>query len=61
MKYITGITLVERTLYLAQKMDPPVIKTDVKKVVKCYAKCHSIDPAPVIHKKGEIGIVKNWK
>ena len=51
---------VDKTLYLARKIDPSVTKADVKEVVRCCERCQSIDPAPVMHKKGEIGIAKNW-
>ena len=51
---------VEKTLYLARKLDPSVTKAKVKEVVKCCERCQSIDPAPVMHKKGEIGIARNW-
>eukprot|EP00794_Sanderia_malayensis_P013419 gene13419-14795_t len=52
---------IEKTLYLARKIDPSVTKTEVKEVVKCCERCQSIDPAPVTHNKGEIGNAKNWK
>ena len=51
---------VDKTLYLARKIDPSVTKADVKEVVRCCERCQSIDPAPVMHKKGEIAIAKNW-
>ena len=50
---------VEKTLYLARKPDPSVTKVEVKEVVKSCERCQSIDPAPVMHKKGEIGIARN--
>ena len=51
----------DRTLYPATKMDPTVTKKEVQAVVKCCERCQSIDPAPVMHKKSEIGIAKNWR
>ena len=51
---------VEKTLYLARKIDPSVTKAEVQEVVKCCERCQSIDPAPVMHKKGEIWIARNW-
>ena len=50
---------VEKTFLLARKLDQSVTKAEVKEVVKCE-RCQSIDSAPVMHKKGEIGIVRNW-
>ena len=52
---------VERTLYLAQKLDPSVTRADVKSVVKNCEKCQRIDPAPVTHVVGELGVDENWK
>ena len=51
---------VDRTLHIARKIDPMITKAEVKKVVKRCERCQTIDPAPVTHSKGEIGIYKNW-
>ena len=51
---------VERKQYLARKIDPSLTKAEVKKIVKGCERCQSIDPAPAVHKKGEIGIAQNW-
>ena len=51
---------VDRTLYIARKIDPMITKVEVKKVVNRCERCQTIDPAPVTHSKGEIGIYKNW-
>ena len=47
---------IERTLYLAKKLNPEVSRESVKKVVQCCDRCQSIDPAPVVHKGG--GVLK---
>lgn len=51
---------VERTLYLARKLDPSVTKGAVKKVVGGCARCQSIDPAPVTHCPGELSVKVSW-
>ena len=38
---------VERTLHLAQQIDPTVTRKEVEMVVAAYWECKSIDPAPV--------------
>ena len=52
---------VERSLFQARKFDPTVTKQAVRSVVRSCSKCQSIDPAPVSHEKGEIGVRDNWK
>ena len=52
---------VERSLFLARKLDPTVARQAVRKVVRTCSRCQSIDPAPVSHERGEIGIRDNWK
>ena len=37
-----------------------ITKAEVKKAVNRCERCQTIDPAPVTHSKGEIGIYKNW-
>ena len=51
---------VERTWYLAKKIDGTVDKETVKKVVRQCQQCQSIDPAPTVHCPGELGVKKNW-
>ena len=51
---------VERSWYLAKKIDESVGKDDVKSVVKNCDKCQSIDPAPVSHTHGELGVDHVW-
>ena len=51
---------IDRTLHITRKIDPMITKAEVKKVVKRCGRCQTIDPAPVTHSKGEIGIDKNW-
>ena len=52
---------VERSLFQARKLDPTVTRQAVRSVVRSCSKCQSIDPAPVSHEKGEIGVRDNWK
>ena len=51
---------VDRTLFLAKKVDPSVSREQVKKVVRRCEECQSIDPAPVRHDAGELQVEKNW-
>lgn len=52
---------IDRTLYLAKKLDPEVSRESVRKVVQCCDRCQSIDPAPVVHKGGEVSVENNWQ
>ena len=52
---------VERTLYLAHKVDPTITKDAVRKVVQSCQQCQSIDPAPSTHIAGEVSVKENWK
>lgn len=52
---------VERTLYLARKIDPAVSKEAVREVVRSCERCQSIDPPPVRHHSGEFSVGDNWK
>ena len=52
---------VDRTLFLARKIDPRVTRGSVRRVVQGCEVCQSIDPAPVMHSRGEIGVGENWK
>lgn len=52
---------VERTWYLAKKVDPSVDKDTVKKVVRQCGQCQSIDPAPASHTPGELCVDQSWQ
>lgn len=52
---------VERSLFLARKLDPAVTRQAVCKVVRTCDRCQSIDPAPVSHEVGQIGVNGNWR
>ncbi|KAK3882626.1 hypothetical protein Pcinc_012994 [Petrolisthes cinctipes] len=52
---------VERTLYLARKVDPMVSRLAVKDVVRSCDNCQSIDPAPSVHEAGEVSVGDNWR
>ena len=51
---------VERTWFLAKKMDESVAKEAVKKVVRECQRCQSIDPAPTTHVPGDLEVDKKW-
>ena len=48
------------TLYFARLVDPQVSKETAKSVVKACETCQSIDLAPVLWKKGKLGMKDNW-
>ena len=52
---------VERTLFLAKKIDPNITKSDVEKVVKECERCRRIDPSPMTGIGGELSVSDNWK
>ena len=52
---------VDRTLFIARKIDPTVSRDAVKRVVRECEACQSIDPAPVSHEVGNLWVDENWK
>ena len=52
---------VDRSLYLARKVDPVVTRQSVQRVVKGCERCQRIDPAPAVHEGGEIWVTGNWR
>ena len=52
---------VDRTLFVARKVDPAVTREKVRQVVRQCDRCQSIDPAPSVHESGEIWVDKDWK
>lgn len=52
---------VERSWYLARLVDPNITKEEMRTVVKSCEQCQSIDPSPVKHVSGELGVSKNWE
>lgn len=52
---------VDRTLFLARKIDPTITRRAVQQVVRGCERCQMIDPAPVVHHRGELGVRENWK
>ena len=52
---------VERTWFLVKRVDPAVTKECVKEVVKRCSRCQSIDPAPVKHEGGDLGVSESWQ
>lgn len=51
---------VDRTLFLARKVDPRITKEAVRTVVERCSRCQSIDPAPSRHEAGEVQVAENW-
>ena len=52
---------VDRTLYLARKINPAVSREAVRRVVGSCDRCQSIDPAPSVHEAGKIQVRDTWK
>ncbi|GFR89469.1 Pol polyprotein [Elysia marginata] len=50
---------VERTWYLAKRVNPTAKKEDIKKIVRECERCQSIDPARSVHESGELGVSRN--
>ena len=48
------------TWYLAKRMGKGVDKDMVKMVVSQCERCQSIDPAPISHSPGELGVRESW-
>ena len=53
-------TGVDRSLYLARRVDPNITRKDVKKFVGGCIECQSIDPAPSKHEVGNLSVDKVW-
>ncbi|GFS13389.1 Pol polyprotein [Elysia marginata] len=51
---------VERTCYLAKKVDPTATKEVIKKTAYECERCQSINPARSVHESGELGVSRNW-
>ncbi len=51
---------VDRTLYLARLADSNITRDEVRKCVQACQQCQSIDPSPVRHETGELGVKRNW-
>ena len=51
---------IDRSLYLARKLDPNVRREQIAKVVRECQRCQCIDPAPSRHKEGELSVGEHW-
>ena len=51
---------VDRTLYLAKRLDPSSKESQVRNVVRGCEECQSIDPAPAKHEAGSLEVDKTW-
>ena len=48
---------VERSLFLSRNIDLNVTRPLMKEMVSGCKMCQSIDPPPVVHNKGELGVI----
>ncbi|XP_076055165.1 uncharacterized protein LOC143033558 [Oratosquilla oratoria] len=51
---------VDRSLFLARKVNPNISREEVRHAVRACARCQSIDPAPRPHSAGELCVEENW-
>ncbi|KAK3892373.1 hypothetical protein Pcinc_003743 [Petrolisthes cinctipes] len=47
---------VDRTLFVARKVDPAITREKVRQVVRQCDRCQSINPAPSVHESGKIRV-----
>lgn len=52
---------IDRTLFLARKVDPNVTKESIQKVIQRCNRCQSIDPRLRMHEVGKIQVGEDWK
>lgn len=52
---------VDRTLFIAQQLDPNIYRAAVQRAVRHCDRCQMIDPAPARHNGGEINTSENWQ
>ena len=52
---------VNHTLYFVKQAKAAVTRRQVQSVVSGCHECHSIDPAPIKWKKGNLDVDENWK
>lgn len=52
---------VDRTHYIARKLDPSVTRKAVKRVVGSCQRCQMICPSPVRHEPGKLHVDANWQ
>ena len=46
---------------MTRKVDPTIIKENIRQVVRQCNRYQSIGPAPSVHESGEIRMDRNWK
>lgn len=51
---------VERTLHLAQLVNPEVRREDVERCVRSCVQCKTIDPPPSTHEAGNLNVATTW-
>lgn len=52
---------VDRTLFVARRVDPTVTREKVRQVVRECDRYKVIDPAPMVHEPGRISVESDWK
>lgn len=52
---------VDRTLFMARRVNPAVTREEVRRVVRRCERCQVIDPAPQVHDPGRLSVEDNWK
>ncbi|XP_076032416.1 uncharacterized protein LOC143020143 [Oratosquilla oratoria] len=52
---------VDRSLFLARKVDPNISMEEVRRAVKACIRCQSIDPASSPHSAGELSVRENLR
>lgn len=52
---------VDRTLFVARRVDPTVTREKVRQVVRECDRCQVIDPAPRVHEPGSLRVENDWK
>ena len=52
---------IDRSLFLARRVDKGVWKETMKKVVQECVQCQSIDPAPSTHDPGDLEVENTWE
>lgn len=51
---------VDRTHFLAKKLDPNITRSQVKSAVRSCEECQSINPAPSQHQTGDLEVEQPW-
>ncbi|XP_076043782.1 uncharacterized protein LOC143026883 [Oratosquilla oratoria] len=52
---------VDRSLFLARKVDPNISREEVRRAMRACVRCPSIDPTSKPHAAGELNVIENWR